>query len=178
MIILFFAISCKQTKLPDSGSLLMQIKEMSAMLTTELTFTKVIKHIAENAWYKIGKRIIIFEGRIKVKMGIDLNKINQEDIQIDSYSKKVSIKIPIPEIFGDINIDQINVEYEKISPLRNNFDTEERLKIQKELEKEIKSDIKKTNLSQIALANTRSVFDSVLRHLGFQTIVISFKGGN
>lgn len=99
IIILTMFISCG----PSQDELLSQkiqgLSDMAELGTVEYTVKKIV--IADpDAWYKYGKRTILFSCTAFIKAGIDMKSFSPDDVMVDKESKSVSIVLPKAKILS------------------------------------------------------------------------------
>jgi hypothetical protein len=101
-----------------------QIREIGTLSTTEYTLAKIVKLNDKGEWYTFGDRKILISCKAKVKAGVNLSKIKDEDIKING--KRIEISLPAPEITSfDMDPKWMKTEMVEISGFRFQFTQEE-----------------------------------------------------
>lgn len=154
-------------KITDTGLL-----TTKSIYTTEKT---VIEISTDTAWNKFWwGQIITAEALVRTDLGVDLTKINEEDISIDNENKTITITLPDAEIFN-ISLDsEITVVTEK-GILEKLFNTDnnrdynlamDTLKAQARVAVE-----ENTELFTEAQESTGDILESLLRDLEYKIII-------
>ncbi len=171
---LLFLGGCNINKYPKESDLALQIKEMGQMATVEYEVNKIIKASHEADWYKWGERKIILSAHATIKAGVDLKKLNEEDVRIQG--KSIEIQLPDPEILTfNMPPDGLKTEYVRVSGLRDKFSSEEVNTLLREAEKEIRGQIPQMGILETAKENTSLFFQVWLKQMGFEQVWIHYK---
>ena len=81
-VLTLFVVSCGSDKEVRRGEVY-EIRQIGTLSTTEYTLGKVIKLDDEGEWYMLGDRKILISCKAKVKAGVDLGQIKDDDIKIN-----------------------------------------------------------------------------------------------
>lgn len=168
MILLLCLTGCKR------GEREVKYKIKKAELgTVEYTVRQIIRN-SDESWKLFGDRKVLFSVKAKVKAGIDMDKMKDDDVRV--RGKSIKMTLPEPKIVAlNIKPDDVKLEYSKVSALRSEYSQKEYDEILKAGEKSIRNDAALRN-SIIADAeeNAREFFEVLLRGSGFTDINISF----
>ena len=154
-----------------------EIKKIGTLSTTEYTLGKIVKLNDEGEWYKFGDRKILISCKAKVKAGVNLANISDEDIKIDG--KKIEITIPQAQITSfDMDPNSIKTEMTEVSGFRFQFTQEETNKILIKGEKAIKKDMQQLDILNDAQKNAEVFIRDFYKQLGFEEVIIHAKEQN
>lgn len=167
LIILFVPV--KQAK--HNTDKIQTLKNLSELATAEFHVTKIVKF---NNHSFFGNRKILFETSAVLKAGVDLQKLNDNDIQV--FNDSILIELPQPELLSlNMNSDSIKEKFVKTDVFRKPFSNAEKDKILAEGEKNIRDNIKTIGILESAKKNTIVFMETWLRLVGFSHISIHFK---
>lgn len=167
-------LSCKEDKqLPEKE--LHQIQELGTLSTTEYTFGKIVQLNDDKDWYRLGDRKILISVKAKVKAGIDLTKMDEQDI-VEVDEKTVKLILPAPEIVSfDMNPNDIKTEMTDINGFRFEFSQDEKVKILQLGEESIREEMMESNILSDAKKNARVFLSDFYKDLGYEKVMIEFK---
>lgn len=171
LIVLTLA-GCKN-KLPDPVETVAALQNLKNLATVEYTVTKVVKVDDNLAWYKPGDRKILITCEAKIKAGINLEEIREEDISISG--KSISIHLPQPKILT-VNMppDKIKVAYSNVGIFRDEFSADERNALVTQAEKQMWAAGEALGMIGQAKLNTQTFLNSFLIQLGFDKVTLTF----
>lgn len=175
-ILSIILLSCKSdVQKPDNKQEIYSIQTIGELATAEYTYGKILELNDEADWYKVGNRRILINVRAKVKAGVDLTKLSKNDIKlIDENS--VRITLPEPEILSfDLNQTDVNTVIQDVSGFRFDFSQEEKLKILKLGEQEIRKQMLESTILIDARINARVFVEDFYTENGFKSVEVSFK---
>lgn len=173
---LVFLGACGGSKSPDRAEVVNKIRSASKLATVEYVVTKVIsskkKHFLSRDSY------FFAETEATIKAGIDLNKLNAEDITINS--RQIQVELPSIELINfSYPADGFHVvedyTYNDFWMKWKNFSIEEKDKLYRMGEEDIRSNISNLGITETARKNTRRLLRRILENSGFEEIYISFK---
>lgn len=169
--------------LADTKTILSELQANADIATTEVTIRKIAIYDTEKsekfswtnpATWKYGDRKLIIPVEVHIKYGYDLREMTLENIKLTDDSTAVVVVLPKPKIIDagyTAEIDDKSVV---------NIATGLRSKIGHELEEEIrlkgyeavlKEDLKSIVGKEIE-ANTRSMFESIIKSLGWEYVQV------
>jgi hypothetical protein len=170
----FFSNCSLFEKEKDPITVIYQLKEMSDMAAVEFVVSKVVKVNDVPDWYKIGDRKLLISCKARIKAGINMGEIQEDDIVIKG--KSVELRIPHSRIVS-LNMDpeSIKEEYSKTDFFRSNFTNEDRYSFLAQAEREITESIPQMGVLLRANAHAIAFFESWLRLLGFEEVRVVIK---
>lgn len=168
-LLLFILLACNSPA--KQKQQILSLKELSELATTEMTVTKIIKASDEAAWYKFGDRKILISCEAKLKAGIDLSQLKEEDISI--HGENITLTLPKAKIIS-INLPPANikVEYEETGMFRSSFSTAERDALVAQGEQQIRQSAEQLGLLKSANDNAALFVTGFLKRLGYKTVTI------
>ena len=142
--------------------------------TVEYTVRQIIRN-SDETWKFFGDRKVLFSVKAKVKAGIDLDKMTDEDVKVKGNSIKLTL--PKPEIVAlNIKPNDIKLEYSKVSTLRSEYSQKEYDEILRAGEESIRTDeALRNSIITDAETNASEFFEILLRGSGFTDIKIAFE---
>ena len=142
--------------------------------TVEYTVRQIIRN-SDETWKLFGDRKVLFSVKAKVKAGIDLDKMTDEDVKVKGNSIKLTL--PKPEIIAlNIKPNDIKLEYSKVSTLRSEYSQKEYDEILRAGEESIRTDeALRNSIIADAETNASEFFEILLRGSGFTDIKIAFE---
>ena len=176
-ILFFLVLSCSGNDASMSKRNVYEIRNLGQLSTTEYTIGKIIKleDVAKDyEWYeydKYGDRKILISCKAKVKAGIDLSKIKDEDIKV--VGSTIEIQLPQAEITSfSMDPSQIRTEMEKVTGFRKNFTQEEKTDFLKQGEESIRKELYKTGILEDANDNAEAFLIDFYKQLGFKEVIV------
>lgn len=172
--------------MPDTKTILSSLKQNADLVTTEVTIRKICIYDTSkeekfvltdiNTW-KYGDRMCIVPVEVKIKYGYDLRDLSIDKIKLTDDSTAVIIELPKAKIVDagyNIMIDEESMV--SISTgLRDiiGHEMEEKIR-QKGYESVMKEDIEQLVGNDIEM-NAKSVFESIVRSLGYKDVAVYVK---
>ncbi len=168
-------ISCKEKSEELPKTEIYNIQDLGTLATTEYTFGKIIYLNDSKDWYRFGDRKILISVKAKVKAGVDLTKVNKDDIVISEDNTKISLKLPAPEIVSfDMNPNDIKTEMKDVNGFRFEFTQQEKVKILQLGEENIKREMLQSSILNDAKKNTRIFLIDFYKDMGYQEVDVEF----
>lgn len=174
ILLLIFNSSCNRN--PDRALVISKLKNSAKLASVEYVVSKVITTHDQN-W--LAKDAYFFaETQASIKAGIDLDKLQEEDIKIDGT--RISILLPPIEI---INFSYPAEGFKVIKKYTdqaaifkwNTINVASKDDLYRQGEADIRESIDDLGIVKTAQKNTRLLLTSILRLSGFDEIYISFK---
>ena len=176
---IFFAVcillgSCKK----DNGYVVGKIKKASKLSTTEFNIDKIVFGVKKRklVWLvKLNDAQFIAYSKATIKAGIDLEKLQEKDVQIEG--SKISLMLPPVEV---INFSYPAENFTRDSLISGNaFMNKITLSDQEDFfqdaESDIRNNLKYLNIVSITEKKTAVMLETMLRALGYNEIYIDFK---
>jgi len=146
------------------------LRDLSKLATVEFRLKKIVKFRDQSLF---GGRRLLIEVPALIKGGIDLAKLNSEDIVQDG--KKITLYLPEPEVL-DLIIDMENVRevVNETGTLRSDFSPGERNEYLRQGEEQLRAYIKegKIDVLKVSESNARLLLSAWLLRFGFEDIQI------
>lgn len=166
---LLLLVSCGEEEVKKDE--IFEIRNIGVLSTSEYTVGKVIKLDDEGEWYKWGDRKILISCKAKIKAGINLNNLRDEDIKVNG--KRIEIYLPPAEITSfDMDPKDMKTEMVEVSGMRFDFTQEETNDILKQGEKAIRKEMKNLNILYDAEKNASVFVKDFYTQLGFEEVIV------
>ncbi|MCE3295215.1 MAG: hypothetical protein K0R65_929 [Crocinitomicaceae bacterium] len=170
----FFLVSCSDEAAGSEKVDVFEIRNIGLLATSEFTIGKIIELKDEGEWYKFGDRNILISCKAKVKAGIDLSQIRDQDITVRRNS--IKIVLPYPTILSfDMDPNQVKTEVQDINGLRSQFTQEEKNEILAQGEKSIRRNLGETSIISHAKNNAEVFIENFYKELGYKDVDIEFR---
>ncbi len=167
-LLILFA-SCGEDEVKEDE--IFEIRNIGILSTSEYTVGKVIKLDDEGEWYKWGDRKILISCKAKIKAGVNLNNLRDEDIKING--KRIEIYLPPAEITSfDMDPKDMKTEMVEVSGMRFDFTQEETNDILKQGEQAIRKEMKSLNILYDAQKNAAVFVKDFYTQLGFEEVIV------
>jgi len=158
------------TLLPNPVTIVREVRGMAKLVTIQYTLEKVITaEVGQGVFeFLVGDKIL-FVAHGYVQAGVDLEKLDPEDIEIKG--EVVYIKLPEPEIFvATLDNDKSFVYDRKMGFLsRGNVDLETAAR--RKAEEEIRKSAIEDGILDLARTNAENYIDGLVRALGFSVVI-------
>lgn len=175
LLLPFFMFSCTN---PNKRAMTVsKIQSVAKLATTEVTLDKTILATRDKKlmFFHINRAVFVAYTVATVKLGIDLDKIQKKDIEIQGQS--IYLKLPPIEVinfsypFDQYRIDPNLTENEFL----NRFSVEDHENFFREAELDIRNNLQYTGIIESAEKKTRTLMLGLLKNLGYKEIYIEFK---
>jgi len=183
ILTLLVLFSCGEEKTPPDD--VYKIRDIGHLSTTEYTVGKIIKVDDSNYdltefewedWTKLpdiqyGDRRILISCKSKVKAGIDLSKIKDEDIKI--IGSTIEIKLPPAEITSfSMDPRSVHTQMEDRSGYTDPFTEKEKTDFLKQGEEAIRADLNDYGILEDANDNAEAFLIDFYKQLGYKKVVV------
>lgn len=177
-LILSFSLCLLSCKNKDRELVVGKIQQASDLVTAEFVVDKVVfgKKTKKVFFVPINEASFLAYSQAKIKTGIDLNNIAEQDIVIEGT--KISLSLPPIEVINFSYPPDSFVEDTLISnPSRflNNISLEDQEEFFRMAETDIRESLPYLGIVKTSQEHTRKMMQSLLQALGFTEIYISFK---
>jgi hypothetical protein len=172
---MYFLTSCEKD---ERVMVVGKIQGASDLVTTEFTIDKVVfgTKTKNLLWFKFNEAKFLAYSQAKVKTGIDLSKVREEDILISG--RKIELNLPPIEVINFSYPPSSFIEDSLISD-PHNFLTKIDIRDQEEFfrlaELDIRDNLKYMGIVKTTQDHTRKMFNVLLGALGYQEIYINFE---
>lgn len=168
--------SCHVKTKPDRAQVIDKLKSSAKLATVEYVVTKVIS--SEKKHWLFKDTHFFAETEANIKAGIDLDKLRENDVQINGT--RISILLPAIEMInfsypaeGFHVVDDYTDQNKRLQ--WNNFTLNDKDKLFRDAETSIMENIDKLGITKSAETNTRKLLTRILRSLGYTEVYISFR---
>lgn len=169
----FLWMSCSEETEKPKGEIF-AIRSVGTLSTSEYTVGKVIRLNDVGEWYKLGDRKILISCKAKIKAGVNLNNIQENDIVVEG--KKITIYLPETEIISfEMDPNSIKTEMVDVTGFRFDFSQEEQNDILGQGEAAIRKDMKKLNILNDAERNAIVFVQDFYKELGYEEVIVHGK---
>lgn len=152
------------------------VSSLKQLTLVEYKVRKIIKANDEGEWYKIGDRKIILSCTAYLKAGIDLSTFSADDVTANRAEGKVTISLPHASLLSlNIPPSEIREEYDQVTLLRSGFSAEERNRLLRQGERQIRESVIYLGILDKAEENARKFFTSIFSRMGYTTVDVVFK---
>lgn len=142
--------------------------------TVQYTVRQIIRN-SDETWKFFGDKKVLFSVKATVKAGIDLEKIEDDNIVVDD--SRITLVLPHAEVQAiNIQPNDIKEVYSKVSALRSQYTQQQRDEILRAGEYSIKADRNlRASIIAEAESNAKEFFELLLKSNGFNDITILFQ---
>lgn len=174
IFLLFVFSGCHKNK---RHLVISKIQSTAKLATTETIIDKVVignKEKRLGGLVKIGNAEFVAYSQAIVKTGIDLKKIERDDVEIDGNI--IEMQLPAVEVldfsypFERYEIDTILSD----NDIFNKIDVIDQEVFFRQAEIDIRNHLKYMGIIEQTQENTRKLLESMLKNLGYEEIYISF----
>ena len=179
IILLSCTILLSCSKPQDKTFVVSKIRSASKLATTEVILNKIVwTDIKGRRIHGLFKKdnILMFNTEATLKLGVNLNKLNENDIMV--FGDSIVITLPKVEI---LNFSYPHEKYEQLYPISNfdviksNNKVEKLDMIFREAETDIRNKVKFLDLETITEQKTRQFLSKFLAQSNYNNVVIKFK---
>lgn len=168
-------VSCQED---DRAIVVGKIQSASDMVTTEFTVDKVVfgTKTKNLMWFKLSEAQFLAYSQARVKTGINLAKLTEEDILITG--NKIELILPPVEVVNFSYPPSSFVEDSLISDTKaflNKISLEDQEEFFRLAELDIRNSLQYMGLVKTSQDHTRQMFKLLLESLGYAEIYIRFK---
>ena len=164
-----------EQELYSASGVLEQVKDISELNTVEMYFNEIIDFknakLFNNFQIPFTEKSFIFTVKSKVKAGVDLSSIDEEDIAISG--KSLLIQLPNPTITSK-EILSYKV-YDEKNGLFNEVTTEDTLKALELFEKDMEEQALSSGIIEKSKENTEHIIRNLFLSYGFESIELEWK---
>ncbi len=164
----------QRTELNASG-VVDKVKSISEINTVEMYFSEIIdfKNAKKFNQYDIPftEKSFIFTVKAKVKAGIDLSSLKEEDVKINDNG--IVITLPKPQITSKEILSY--KAYDEKDGLFNEITNEDTLTALDEFTKKLEQQAKENGLLDQATERTQQVLGDLLKTMGFEVVSIKWQ---
>lgn len=149
----------------NTSTILRQVQGLNQLVTVKYSLEKVVV-LEDVKWYGENRILLIAHGIAKA--GVDLNKLNPEDIRFET--NRISIKLPSPVITDVYLDDQKTQVIERSTGLMRSFDKDLEQNARRLALQELRVAARQSGLLQEAGERARLQLTVILQQLGFDHV--------
>lgn len=175
--LLILLSACQQDRTGDELELVSRLKSSSDLATVEVVFSKVVKGSKTSTFLGIptGYSDFLAETEARAKAGIDLSQVRIGEIDWETGSislilpppKMISIEIPAESF-------RVNEEYTKDHYL-SELESEDMDAFYRQAEREVRAEVQRMNLEQMAREKTETFLSGFLSKTGFSQVSFQYQ---
>jgi hypothetical protein len=163
--------SCKNNT-PAKESEVYEIRNIGTLASTEYTLSKVVKWNDKGEWYKFGDRKLLLSTKARVKAGVNLAKLKEEDFHVNG--DHIEIVLPMAEVISfEMDPNFTRTEITEVSGLRSDFSQEEKQKVMQKAEQAIRIEMKELSMLEEAQKNAQVYVRDFYKNLGFKNVKVT-----
>ncbi len=158
------------TILPDPVTIIREVRTLARLETIKFSLEKIITaEIGQGAFdWLLGDRLI-FVAHGEVIAGVDLNKLQAEDLEVKNGV--LYVRLPEAEIFVTSLDNQQSYVYDREKGLLNKGEVDLETKARQTAEREIEESALEDGILELAAQNAESYLDRLFRNLGFPEVI-------
>lgn len=178
ILVLLIFVSCSENK---RAVVVSKIRQASLLATTEFTIDKTVFATRDKkllGLIKINQADFLAYTTAIVKTGIDLDKLQADDIVIEG--KRISLKLPHVEVINfSYPVEKYRIDKEVTQQaFLNKFTIEDYDRFFQQAEIDIRNNLKYLGIVKTTEQKTRAMMEILLKNLGYQEIYITFEEGS
>ena len=158
------------TIIPDPVTIVHEIRSLARLETMKFSLEKIITAETRQGFFEwlVGDRLI-FVAHGEVIAGIDLNKLDPEDLQV--RDGVLYVQLPEVEIFVVAIDNQQSYVYDRETGLFNHGEINLETEARRVAEIEIENNAIEDGILDLAAQNAESFLDRLFRDLGFPEVI-------
>jgi hypothetical protein len=166
-------------KKDERGLVVGKIQRASDLATTEFTVDKIVHGTKTKklSWFiKLSEARFLAYSQAKIKAGIDLRQIAEQDIEIKE--KRIVLRLPPVKVINFSYPPSSFVEDTLISDTRaflNTINIEDQEEFFRQAELDIRNNLEFMGIVETTQEHTRTLLTRLLHSLGYDEVFISFK---
>ncbi|QHT66456.1 DUF4230 domain-containing protein [Rhodocytophaga rosea] len=176
VLLLLLVSGCKKD---ERGLVVGKIQRASDLATTEFTVDKIVHGTKTKklSWFiKLSEARFLAYSQAKIKAGIDLREIGEQDIEIKE--KRIVLRLPAVKVINFSYPPSSFVEDTLISDTRaflNTINIEDQEEFFRQAELDIRNNLEFMGIVETTQEHTRTLLTRLLHSLGYEEVFISFK---
>lgn len=158
------------TIIPDPVTIIHEVRSLARLETIKFSLEKIITAETRQGVFEwlIGDRLI-FVAHGEVIAGIDLNKLDPEDLDVRGGVLYVSL--PEAEIFVTALDNEQSYVYDRVTGLFTHGEVNLETEARKAAEREIENSALEDGILELAAQNAESFLDRLFRDLGYPEVI-------
>jgi len=158
------------TILPDPVTIIHEIRSLARLETIKFSLEKIITAETRQGAFEwlVGDRLI-FVAHAEVIAGIDLGKLEPDDLKIKNGV--LYVQLPEPEVFLTDLDNEKSYIYDRETGIFTHGEVDLETLARREAEKEIEENAVEDGILELAQQNAEAFLDRLFRDLGFSEVV-------
>lgn len=158
------------TILPDPVTIIHEIRSLARLETIKFSVEKIITAETRQGTFEwlVGDKLI-FVAHGEVIAGVDLNRLQSEDLEIKNGVLYVTL--PAPEIFATVLDNEQSYVYDRDTGLLTKGEVDLETEARRAAEEEIRRSALEDDILELAAQNAESFLDRLFRDLGFPEVI-------
>jgi hypothetical protein len=159
------------TVIPDPATYIEQVRALARLETIQYSVEKVVTaEVGQGAFGSLFGDRLLFVGHGIVVAGIDLDKMNPQDLQLQGNT--LYVRLPEPEIFVAALDNQKSYVYDRQTGVLTHGDTNLEATARQAAEEQIKQAALDDGILDLARQNAESFMTKFFSSLGYDQVVI------
>lgn len=154
-------------KIVNSATIIRQVQTLSELVTVKYVMERVVQ-LEDVKWYGENKVVLVAHG--VVKAGIDLNKVQPEDIEVTESS--IRFKMPLPLITDVYFDDKQTRVIERTTGLMRTFDKDLEQNARRQALDDLRLIARNSGILKDAEDRARTQLTNLFTQLGFSQVEI------
>jgi hypothetical protein len=158
------------TILPDPVTIIHEVRTLARLETIQYTVEKIITAETRQGAFEwlVGDRLI-FVAHGSVIAGIDLNKLQPDDLEIKDGV--LYVQLPEPEVFATVLDNEQSYVYDRETGLFTSGEVDLETEARRAAEREIREGAQKDGILEMAGQNAEHFLERLFRDLGFPEVI-------
>ena len=158
------------TILPDPVTIVHEVRSLARLETIKFSLEKIITAETRQGFFEwlVGDRLI-FVAHGEVIAGIDLDKLDPEDLEV--RGNVLYVTLPDPEIFVTALDNEQSYVYDRETGILTHGEVDLETEARKAAEREIEKSALEDGILEIAGQNAESFLDRLFRDLGYPEVI-------
>lgn len=158
------------TILPDPVTIIHEVRTLARLETIQYTVEKIITAETRQGAFEwlVGDRLI-FVAHGSVIAGIDLNKLQPDDLEVKDGV--LYVQLPEPEVFATVLDNEQSYVYDRETGLFTSGEVDLETEARRAAEREIREGAQKDGILEMAGQNAEHFLERLFRDLGFPEVI-------
>jgi hypothetical protein len=158
------------TILPDPVTIIHEVRTLARLETIQYTVEKIITAETRQGAFEwlVGDRLI-FVAHGSVIAGVDLNKLQPDDLEVKDGV--LYVQLPEPEVFATVLDNEQSYVYDRETGLFTSGEVDLETEARRAAEREIREGAQKDGILEMAGQNAEHFLERLFRDLGFPEVI-------
>lgn len=164
------------TILPDPVTIIHEVRTLARLETIQYTVEKIITAETRQGAFEwlVGDRLI-FVAHGSVIAGVDLNKLQPDDLEVENGV--LYVQLPEPEVFATVLDNEQSYVYDRETGLFSSGEVDLETEARRAAEREIRESALEDGILDMAGQNAEHFLDRLFRDLGFPEVIFQTPSG-